>query len=126
MPHVHQSEVKARAHKAPLHSRPVRPRTPPSTPPENDPHHHAADAAQYHPAAEAPQYEAAHDDPHTDAADKHQTDTGEAKAPQNDTSDPAPAHTPHNPADTVSGPPSGMDPSVTLIPQQHHLSLDQP
>jgi len=93
------------------------------------------------PAAEAPQYEAApaqyeaaHDDPHTDAADTHQTDTGETEAPQNDTPDPAPAHTPHNPADTVSGPPSRMDPSVTLIPQQHqlyqvsfpHLFLDQP
>jgi len=51
MPHVHQSKVKAWAQKAPLHSRPVRPRTPPSAPPENDPHHHAVVAAQYHPAA---------------------------------------------------------------------------
>ena len=97
-----------------MHSRPVRPRTPPSAPPESHPRHHAAKAAQYHPAAEAPQYEAApaqyevaHDDPHTDAADTHQTDIGEAEAPQNDTPNPAPAHTPDNPADTVSGPPSG-------------------
>jgi len=110
-------------------------------PPENDPHHHAVEAAQYHPAVEATQYEVApaqyevaHNDPHTDDADTHQTDTGEAEAPQNDTPDPVSAHTPHNPADTVSSPPSGMDPFVTLVPQQHqlyqvsfsHLSLDQP
>jgi len=64
----------------------------------------------------------------------HQTDTGETEAPQNDTPDPVPAHTPDNPVDTVSGPPSGMDPSVMFIPQHHqlyqvsfpHLSLDQP
>jgi len=36
-------------------------------------------------------------------------DTREAEAPHNDTHDPAPAHTPDNPADIVSGPPSGMD-----------------
>ena len=97
-------------------------------PPENDPHHHVDEAAQYHPAAEPPQYQAApaqyhaaptqyhaapaqeqaaHDDPHSGAADTHQTDTGEAKAPKNDTPDHAPAHTPDNPADTMSGPPSG-------------------
>ena len=73
----------------PLHSRSVRHRTPPSAPLEHDPHHHAAEAAQYHPAAAAPQYQAApaqyqaaHDDLHTDLADTHQTDTGEAEAPQ--------------------------------------------
>jgi len=124
MSHVHQSEVKAWAQKAPLHSRPVWPRTPSSAPPENDPYHHAAEAPQYNHAAETPQYEAApaqyeaaHDDPHTDAANTHQTDTGEAEAPQNDTPDPASAHTLDNPADTVSGLSSGMDPSMTLIPQ---------
>jgi len=95
-------------------------------------YHHAVKPSQYHVAPA--QEQTAHDDPHTDAGDTHQTNTGEAEAPQNDTPDPAPAHTPDNPADTVSGPPSGMDPSVTLIPQQHqcyqvlfpHLSLDQP
>jgi len=111
-----------------MHSRPVRPRTPPSSPPENDPHHHVVDATQYHPAAEAPQYQvapvqyqAAHVDPQTDVADTHQSDTGEAEVPQNDTPDPAPAHTLDNPADTVLDPPSGMDPSVTWTPLQHQL-----
>jgi len=51
----------------------------------------------------------------------HQTDTSEAEAPQNDTPDPAPVHTPHNPAVTVSGPPSGMEQYMTLILQQHQL-----
>ena len=79
-------------------------------PPENDPHHHAAEAAQHHPAAEAPQYQAAlaqyedapaHNDPHTDVVDTHQTDTSEAEAPQNCTPDPATAHTPHNPVEEI-------------------------
>ena len=43
----------------PLHSRLVRPRTPPSAPPKNDPHYPAVDAAQYHPIVEPPQYQAA-------------------------------------------------------------------
>ena len=67
---VHQSEVKAWGQKAPLHSRPVRPRTPPLDTLEHNPHHPAAEAAQYHHAAEAAQYQAApapyqaaHDDP---------------------------------------------------------------
>ena len=103
----------------PLHSCPVWPRTPPSTPPEHDPHHHAAEAAQYQTAPA--QYQAAHDDLHTDVADTHQNDTGEAEAPQNDTPDHTPAHTPDNLTDTMSGPPSRMDPSVTLTPLQHQL-----
>ena len=87
--------------KAPLHSRPGRPRTPPSTPLENEP-----EVRQQQPrhAAEVPQQQAPHDD--TDAANKHQTDTGEAEGPQTDTHDHAGAHTP----DTALGPPFGMDP----------------
>ena len=48
----------------------------------------------YHHAVEAPQQHDAHDDPDIDAAadtddaaDKHQTDTGEAEALENDTHD---------------------------------------
>ena len=125
MPHVHQSEVKARAHKAPLHSRPVRPRTPPSTPPENVPEvpqqqpPHAVEVPQQQApyAAEVPQHQAPHDDTGTDAADKHQTDTCEAEGLETDTYDPAGAHTP----DTTLGPPSGMDPYATLTLPQHQL-----
>jgi len=105
----------------PLHSRPVRPFTPPLAPPENDPHHHVADATQYHPAVEAPQYQVAHDDPHIDAADTHQTDTGEVEALQNDTPNLVAADTPDNPADTALGPPSVIDPSETMILPQHQL-----
>ena len=101
MPHAHQSEVKGWGQKAPLHSRPGRPRTPPSAPPENEP--------------EVPQQQAPHDD--TDAADKHQTGTGEAEGPETDTHDPTGAHTP----DTASGPPSGMDPYATMTLPQHQL-----
>ena len=96
-----------------MHSRSGRPHTPPSAPPENEPQRHATQAAQYHHVAEAPQQQAApqqqdaHDDldidaaVDTDAVDKHQTDTGEAEAPENDMHDPAAAHTP----DTALGPP---------------------
>jgi len=71
-----------------------RPRTPPSAPPEHN--------------------------SHTDVADTHQNDTDEAEAPHNKP-DSAPADTPDNPADTVSGPLFGMDQCVTLILPQHQL-----
>ena len=102
-----------------MHSRSVRPRTPPSAPPVHDPHHHAAEAPQYQ--ATHAQYQAAHDDPHTDVDGTHQTGTREAEDPQNDTPNPTPADTPDNPADTASGPPSGIDSSGTMIPPQHQL-----
>jgi len=79
MPHVNQSDVKAWDHKASLHSHPVRPRTPPSTPPEATTeaaqYHAAAEVAptQYHPTAKASpaQYQVAHDDRHIDDVDTH-------------------------------------------------------
>jgi len=114
MPHVHQSEVEAWGHKAPLHSRPGRPRTPPSAPPENEPEVPQQQAPH---AVEVPQQQAPHDDTCTDVADKHQTNTGEAEGPETDLYDPTGAHTP----DTALGPPSGMDPYATLTLPQHQL-----
>jgi len=112
MPHVHQSQVEAWGQKTPLHSRPGRPRTRPSTPPKNEPEVRQQQAPH---VAEVPQQQAPHDD--TDATDKHQIGTGEAEGPQTNTHDHTGAHTP----DTALGPPSGMNPYATMTLPQHQL-----
>jgi len=78
MPHVYRyrSEVKEWAKKGPLHSRAVRPRTPPLAHPEHDTYPLAAETPQYQ--AVHAQYQAAPADSHTNAADTYQNDTVEA------------------------------------------------
>ena len=99
----------------PLYNRLVRPCTPQPTTPvaEAAPTQH-----QVAPADHAAPADHSADTPDTDVADTHQNDIVEA--PRNKP-DFAPANTPRNDADNVSGPPSGMDPSVTMRPQQHQL-----
>jgi len=86
MPRVYQSLVKATSQKAPLKSPLVRPQTPYKAPPELQP---AAEEAA-HTEADTPPADNVADTPHADVDD---VDT-----------------------DTASGPLSGMDPSVTMIP----------
>ena len=103
MPRVYRSPVKETTHKAPLES----------------PHPHPPYQAQ--PTAKEATHTAAEKASHTDTPRDNAADTPrdiEADSPPDIEADtPAPNNVVD--ADTVSGPPSGIDPSVTMIPPQH-------
>jgi len=115
MSHVYRSSVKATTHKDPLES--------PQTP-----------YAEPQPAADAdmPPDTAAATLPDTEADTPPPTETdAETPSPADNAADTRHAS---DDVDTVSSPPSGMDPFATMIPLQHqsyqiscvHLFLDQP
>jgi len=108
----------------------------PSThsPPDRNPHISSSKRADTPPDTEADRPPNTEADTSSDTAADTPPDTKTDTPPDIEADTPPPNNVADTRRDIVSGPPTGMDPSVTLIPPQHQpyevscpdLSLDQP